>query len=116
MALTSNVKVPPNGAWINIANIASGGSGGLIKTGASFSQNSGTYSYSAMSSMEDITIQRAGKNPIKVAETLEMILKRLLIVEADFQKMEKYPALKEAYDNYKLIETLVSGEDNTDAV
>lgn len=116
MALHPNVQ-----PWVSV-----GGAGtlGTVYATASFpnsytTTSSGTYQYTASASAtmnDDITITRPGKNPIKVAETLEIILERLLIIEADFQKMEKYPALKEAYDNYKLIEALVSGEDNEDAV
>lgn len=56
----------------------------------------------------DLTIQRPGKPPLKVADTLEKIMERLSIIEPDFDKMEKYPALKEAYDNYKTIEALLT--------
>ena len=61
----------------------------------------------------DITIQRPGQPPMKVAETLECIMDRLAILEPDFDKMEKYPALKEAYDNYKTIEALVANNNST---
>lgn len=116
MALTPNVK-----PWVTVGGI--GTLQNIVGT-ASFpnsytTSSSGTYTYATTASAsitDDITITRPGKPPMKVAETLETILERLLIIEADFQKMEKYPALKEAYDNYKLIEALVSGEDNEDAV
>lgn len=62
----------------------------------------------------DITISRPGKEPLKVAETLEKIMDRLAIIEPDFDKMERYPALKEAYDNYKLIEAMLPNKNNDD--
>ena len=60
-----------------------------------------------LSTGSDLTILRDGKNPIKVAETLETILERMLILQPNFEKMEQYPALKAAYDNYKMIEALI---------
>jgi len=59
----------------------------------------------------DLTIQREGKPPLRVAETLEKIMDRLAILEPDFDKMDRYPALREAYDNYKLIEAMLTGNE-----
>jgi hypothetical protein len=58
----------------------------------------------------DLTIRRDGKPSLKVAETLETILERMLILQPNFEKMEQYPALKEAYDNYKLVEALIAND------
>lgn len=58
----------------------------------------------------DLTIQRDGKPTFKVAETLETILERMLILQPNFEKMEQYPALKAAYDNYKMIEALIAND------
>jgi hypothetical protein len=46
-------------------------------------------------------------NMEKVMKRLEIIEERLLIVEPDLSLHEKYPALKEAYEQYKIIEKLV---------
>lgn len=43
----------------------------------------------------------------EVRERLEAIERRLLIIRPDVALMEKYPALKEAYDAYQLIEKIV---------
>lgn len=59
----------------------------------------------------DLTINRPGKPPLRVAETLEKIMDRLAILEPDFDKMDRYPALQEAYDNYKLIEAMLTGDE-----
>jgi hypothetical protein len=59
----------------------------------------------------DITIQTPGKPPMKVGETLEKIMNRLAILEPDFDKMDRYPALREAYNNYKLIEAMLTGDE-----
>jgi hypothetical protein len=46
----------------------------------------------------------------KVIERIEEIEKRLLIVVPKEELYEKYPALKEAYDHYKVIEAIVYNE------
>ena len=38
------------------------------------------------------------------------IEKRLLILEPNFELHDKYPSLKEAYEQYKLIERLITNE------
>lgn len=63
-------------------------------------------------SESDLTISRPGREPIKVADTLEKIMDRLAILEPDLNKMERYPALKEAYDNYKLVEAMLINDNN----
>lgn len=62
----------------------------------------------------DISIHREGKQPIKIVETLEKIMERLSIIEPDLEKMEKYPALREAYENYRAIEALISNDESKD--
>lgn len=61
-----------------------------------------------------LVISRPGKPDISVAEKLDehdnklaLIMERLAIIQSDFDKMEKYPALREAYNNYKLIEAMI---------
>lgn len=73
----------------------------------------------------DITIIRRNKKPIKVAETLEFLLEQFNIIIPDKKLLESNPALalayenylevlktsivpklKEAYNNYKVLETL----------
>ena len=66
------------------------------------------------STSSDFVIKRPGKPSINVAETLECIMARLAILEPDFDKMEHYPALKEAYDNYKIIEGMLMNNDSND--
>lgn len=46
-----------------------------------------------------------------LAETLKVLKERLLILAPDFEKMEKYPALRSAYDNYKAIEAMLRDAD-----
>ena len=43
----------------------------------------------------------------EAAETLKILRERLLILVPDFEKHEKYAALKKAYDHYKMLERLI---------
>jgi len=56
--------------------------------------------------LTDVMISRPGKPDLAVASTLDMIMDRLCIIEPSFKLMDKYPALKEAYDAYKAIEAM----------
>jgi hypothetical protein len=47
----------------------------------------------------------------EMAEVIETVKERLLILTPAFEKHEKYPALKEAYEHYKLIEALCREEE-----
>lgn len=64
------------------------------------------------------TISITGPNPTistdkneinldEVAETMKIVRERLLIIVPEFEKHEKYEALKKAYDHYKLIEAMI---------
>jgi hypothetical protein len=48
---------------------------------------------------------------ISITETLEKINERLAILVPDPKKLEKYKALKKAYDNYKTLEALIQEPD-----
>jgi hypothetical protein len=55
-----------------------------------------------------------GLNPeiMQMIEEMKIIKKRLCILDApDLEKLEKYKALKEAYDAYLLIEKLIGEND-----
>lgn len=53
------------------------------------------------------------KYPImEIEERLREVEKRLLIVDPSTESLSKYPALAEAYREYKIIEKLVLGENN----
>lgn len=47
----------------------------------------------------------------ELAEMMETLKKRLLILTPNFEKHEKYPMLKQLYDEYKAMERLLSGPD-----
>jgi hypothetical protein len=81
-----------------------------------------TFSWSTISSAytsaptvtinDDIVLRRDGRQSIKVGETLDTIMDRLCILQPNFEKMEQYPALKAAYDNYKMIEALIANDES----
>lgn len=49
----------------------------------------------------------------ELAEVFETVKKRLLILAPNFEMHEKYPMLKELYDEYKAMERLLSGPDKS---
>lgn len=102
----------------NHGNLAVNSSAGWITvspgTGASgaYTLNNSPYTYSPYSN--DVVIKRPGKEEIKVGATLDAIMERLCIIEPAFEKLEKYPALKEAYNNYKMIEALIKNDEGNE--
>ena len=58
---------------------------------------------------EDIKIKG-----VSILKTLEAINKRLAILQPDPAKLEKFEALRKAYDHYKLLEALCHEEKNND--
>lgn len=80
--------------WATLSNGANGTSASLDVTGdANFNG--------------DIKVK--GKSLTEFMETLE---KRLAILQPDPAKLEKFEALKKAYDHYKLLEALCHEDDN----
>jgi len=67
--------------------------------------------YTASTYNGDFAIQLPSGSTVNVGSALQSIMERLAILEPDFDKMEKYPALREAYNNYKTIEALLAGND-----
>ncbi len=47
----------------------------------------------------------------ELADIMETLKKRLLVLTPNFEMHEKYPMLKELYDEYKAMEKLLSGPD-----
>jgi hypothetical protein len=60
----------------------------------------------------DITITVQNQT-IEVGKTLKMLMDRLCVIEPNFKLIEKYPALREAYEHYKMMEALLANEDNS---
>jgi hypothetical protein len=63
--------------------------------------------------MKGQTIFQGTKSQVSVDEIIDfmdVMKKRLLVLTPMFELHEKYPALKQAYEDYLLIEKLVSGD------
>lgn len=86
--------------------------------------NSQPFTISSISSNSNMSYSGSteyGKNYIKtekhqidldeLAEMMETLKKRLLILVPNFEMHEKYPMLKALYDEYKAMERLLSGPD-----
>lgn len=58
---------------------------------------------------EDPTLktEKVSINLNELGEMMKIMRERLLIIVPDFEKHEKYEALKKAYDHYKLIEAMI---------
>ena len=102
----------------NISIGAVGNSGAFLTSG---SMNSG--STWTIGSQPNISITnedsksyiKTGKSKIDIDELADMMAtlkKRLLILTPSFEMHEKYPMLKEMYDEYKAMERLLGGPDN----
>ena len=47
----------------------------------------------------------------EMASMMETVKERLLILTPNFELHEKYPALKEAYEHYKVLEAMMAADD-----
>lgn len=48
----------------------------------------------------------------ELSELITVLKERFLIITPNFEKHENYAALKKAYDHYKLLEAMLSGDEN----
>lgn len=48
-----------------------------------------------------------------LVQTIEVLKERLLVITPQFEKHELYPALKQAYDNYQMIDVMLRGMDGS---
>lgn len=78
---------------------AGAGSWGTVSTSVNISQD-------GIDLKEGADIKIGGRSLVKFMETLE---ERLAILQPDPEKLEKFAALKAAYEHYKLLEALCSG-------
>jgi hypothetical protein len=89
----------------SLPNSALSGATGLTNAGATGLANQSIRSGGSLIGsatngiMRDTTLE-------PISSRLAAIEERLAILSPDLQKLEKYSALKQAYDNYKLLETL----------
>lgn len=84
--------------------------------GHGFSFTSGS-SFNADTTEYGKTTIKTAKSTIDIdelADMMETLKKRLLILTPNFEMHEKYPMLKELYDEYKAMEALLSGPDSVE--
>ena len=83
---------------------------GSISFGTSNSLSAGTTEYGK-------TTIKTAKNTIDIDELADMmntLKKRLLILAPNFEMHEKYPMLKEMYNEYKAMEKLLGGPESSE--
>jgi len=59
-----------------------------------------------------LVVKDADGNDVDVGEFITSVNKRLCIIQPSLEAHEKYPALKDAYDQYKMLEKLLMEGDN----
>jgi len=139
---SNTITISPNPYTASLGGFASGGGGAGGASGAVYISSGGVgagtmYTSSGTGSSSWTTIQpsvsmttsilsimaegdgdamiKTKKNTInldEMATMMETLKERMLIVTPDFEKHDKYPALKEAYDNYKALEAMLSCTDD----
>ena len=107
------------GVYISDGTIGNMNNGGFYTTDT-ITLGSGTYGIdtSSINFGNGITKNtiRTPKHEIDIdelAEFMDVVKKRLLILTPNFEKHEKYPMLKELYNEYKAMERLLSGPDSS---
>jgi hypothetical protein len=111
-----NTTTAPNTSTITVPAQGGGGAGTYYTSGV------GTTSGPMWTNTtQNANIKVTGNNPTiitdknsinldEVADLVKILKERLLVIIPDFEKHEKYAALKKAYDHYKLIEAMVQEE------
>jgi hypothetical protein len=108
--------------WIIIGSAPS--SLGGVQVGAGLTINSGgsvtmaTTGYVQNAINNKITLNSSdGKKSVSLDEVIdfmEVMKRRMCMLDPLLEKHDKYPALKEAYENYLLIERLCCGDDTNE--
>jgi len=90
---------------------------GTLSSSSSFASNI-TMSTSILSIMAEgdgdamIKTKKHTINLDEMAVMMETLKERLLILTPNFEMHEKYPVLKDLYDQYKVVEAMLKEEDN----
>lgn len=106
---------------ITITGIGASGSNGAYLSSSSMNSGS-TWTIGSQPSISIGADSSNGKNYIQtknnkidldeLADMMETLKKRLLILAPNFEMHEKYPMLKEMYNEYKAMEKLLGGPDS----
>ena len=113
-SLSSTTQLPPPQSTSTGTTYTINGTS-HINTGSSWAAltpptfNNGMY-YQGSVSFQD----KNGKMHLMddVLERLEMLEKKLFALTENKEKLEQFPSLKDAYDNYKLVEKMIFGDDD----
>ena len=125
---TGNTSAPTGAGGITYSVTGAGGmgnpghthaitNGGILTGGPSVATTINTYTVNPAVNIHSNGIDLNSGADIKLGnvslrETLETLQERLAILVPDPEKLEKYEALKQAYDHYKLLEALCNEEGN----
>jgi len=103
----------PNTSTITIPAQGGGGAGSYYTsgtTGPMWTTTTQNANVRITGNNPTITTDKNSINLDEVADLVKILKERLLVIIPDFEKHEKYAALKKAYDHYKLIEAMVQEE------
>jgi len=87
---------------------------GTLGIGSNSPQWTSTSVLSIMAEGDGDAMIKTKKNMInldEMAEVMETLKQRLLILTPNFELHEKYPALKDLYDQYKVLEAMLKEDD-----
>jgi len=99
----TNKRTPPTVAAVGISTLASHG----FAPNPSLLESDGVDSVTVKG---NLTISDTdGNNKIDVGEFMRTINERLCVLQPVFEAHERYPALKDAYEQYKMLEKLLVG-------
>jgi len=128
----STYTIKPSTSYGNVTIAGTYGAGGAVGAGGTYTvpwNGTGAGSWSVtqspvmtVSAGPSPSLQVSGDADIRgnltvnganISQILEKIQDRLAILVPDPKRLEKYEALKQAYDNYKLLEALCVDETNS---
>jgi hypothetical protein len=115
MATNSQLPLPVNTAAVSSALSPSYTIMGSNPTASPYltvAPNGASQWSSGMSVTGAVTASDVVIDGVSMKQTIKAISERLAILVPDFALMEKYAALKEAYDHYKTLEALCKDEPN----
>lgn len=107
-----------NGGYVSVPIGGIGGisSGGIYNSNQIYTTNStGIPNYGTVhisGPTPSISTDKGKIDLNELGELISVMKERLLIITPNFEKHEKYAALKKAYDHYKLLEAMLSGDEN----
>ena len=105
--------ITPYAAAQSQSNMASNGT---ISIGQGLTFN-GSINGAVLTKPQKVVFQGSNGKQVTVDEVIdfmEIMKRRMLILEPNFQKHELFPALKEAYENYMVLERLMNDSHKPD--